>query len=50
MTETLIVQKVAYILASLCEAEWFSYRFSSEKNQLQNGKNGKQLRKFFFIF
>ena len=28
MTETLIVQKVAYILASLCEGEWFSYLLS----------------------
>ena len=27
MTETLIVQKVAYILASLCEGERFSYLF-----------------------
>ena len=28
MTETLIVQKIAYILASLCEGECFSYLFS----------------------
>ena len=27
MTEALIVQKVAYILASLCEREWFTYLF-----------------------
>ena len=28
MTETLIVQKLAYILASHCEGEWFSYLFA----------------------
>ena len=28
MTETLIVQKVAYILASFSEGDWFSYLFS----------------------
>ena len=28
MVETLIVQKVENILASLCEGEWFSYLFS----------------------
>ena len=38
MTETLIVQKVAYILASLCEVEWFSSILSSEQNELQIGK------------
>ena len=28
MTETFIVQNVAYIFASLCEGEWFPYPFS----------------------
>ena len=28
ITETLILQKVANILVSLCEGEWFSYLFS----------------------
>ena len=37
MTEPLIVQKVAYLLASLCEGEWFSYLISV-------------LRKFSYMF
>ena len=31
MTETLIVQNVAYILASLSEGEWFSYLYSVQR-------------------
>ena len=42
MTETLIVQKVAYILASLCEEELFSYLFSVlRKISYKLEKNGK---------
>ena len=48
MTETLIVQKVAYILASLCEEEWFSYLFSVlRKISYKLEKNGKIQKKFF---
>ena len=47
MTEALTVQKVAYILASLCEGEWFSYLFSVlRKNQLQFRKNRKIQKNF----
>ena len=48
MTETLIVQKVPYILASLCEGEWFSHLFSALRkisNKLE--KNGKNSENFF---
>ena len=49
MTETLIVQTVAYILASLCEGEWFSYQFSVlRKISYKFLKNGK-IQKNFFI-
>ena len=48
-TETLMVRKVAYVLASLCEGEWFSYLFSSEKNQLQVGKSEK-IQNLFYCF
>ena len=42
MTETLMIQKVAYILVSFCQGEWFIVSiFSSEKNLLQILKNGK---------
>ena len=48
MTETLIVQKVAYILASLCEGEWFSYLFPvRRKSSYKLEKNGKIQKKFF---
>ena len=42
MTETLIVQKVADILASLCEGKWFSYLFPvRRKISYKLEKNGK---------
>ena len=42
MTETLIVEELAYILASHCEGEWFSYLFSVlRKLSYKLGKNGK---------
>ena len=44
MTETLIVQKVAYIRASFFKREFI---FSSEKNQLQFGKKMEKFRKIF---
>ena len=50
MTETLIVQKVAYILASLCEGEWFSYLFLVlRKISYKLEKNGKNSEKNFDI-
>ena len=49
MTETLIVQKVAYILASLCEGESFSYQFPvRRKISCKLEKMGK-IQKNFFI-
>ena len=48
MTEALIVQKVAYILASLCEGEWFLYLFSVlRKISYKLEKNGKNSQNFF---
>ena len=48
MTETLIVQKVAYILASFCEREWFSYLFSVlRKISYKLEKMEKNSEKFF---
>ena len=38
MTETLLVQKVAYILAVCLEGEWFLYLLSVSRNELQIGK------------
>ena len=51
MTETLMVQKVAFILASLSEGEWFSHLFSVlKKNQIQFGKKDKFKKKNFQYF
>ena len=51
MTETLKVQKVAYILASLFEGEWVSYLFSVPRNiRYKLDKNGKNSEKFFHYF
>ena len=48
MTETLIVQKVAYILASFSEGEWFSYLFSVlRKISYKLEKMEKNSEKFF---
>ena len=48
MMGTLIVQKVAYILASLWEGEWVSYLFSVlRKISYKLEKNGKISEKFF---
>ena len=50
MTEFLIVQKVAYILASLCEGEWFSYLFPvRRKMSYKLEKKWKKNQKKFFI-
>ena len=50
MTETLIVQKVAYILASLCEGEWFSYLFSVlRKISYKLEKKMEKIQKKIFI-
>ena len=49
MTETLMIQKVAYILALLCKGEWFSYLFSVlRKISYKLEKNGK-IQKNFLI-
>ena len=51
MTETLIVQKVAYILASLCEGEWFSNLFSVlRKISYKLEKDGKNSNIFITLF
>ena len=49
MTETLIVQKVAYIHASLYEGEWFRSVsiFSSEKKSATKNRKSSE---FFFHF
>ena len=50
MTKTLIVQKLAYILASLCEGEWFSYLFPvRRKISYKLEKNGKNSEKNFSL-
>ena len=49
MTETLIVQKVAYILASLCEREWFSYLFSVQRKISYKLEKKENIQKNFFI-
>ena len=47
MPNTLILQKVAYILASGCEGDWFSYLFSVWRKTSYNlEKNEKTLRTF----
>ena len=51
MTETLIVQKVAYILASLCKGEWFSYLFPVlRKISYKLEKMEKKSEKYFHYF
>ena len=49
MTETLIVQKVAYILASRCEGEWFSYLFSVLRKISYKLEKTEKNQKSFFI-
>ena len=50
MTETLMVQKVAYIFASLCEGEGFSYLCPVLRKNSENlGKKEKKIRKTFAI-
>ena len=50
LTETLILQKVAFILASRCEGEWFSYLFQFWEKSATNWKIGKNSTKFFHYF
>ena len=51
MTETLIVQTVAYLLASLCEGGWISYLFSVlRKIGYKLEKTRKVTEKFFRYF
>ena len=50
MTETLILQNVAYLLASRCEGERFSYLFSFlRKIKYKLDKNGKNSGKNFSL-
>ena len=49
MTETLIVQKVSYILASLCEEELFSYLFSVLRKISNKLEKMEKIQKNFFI-
>ena len=51
MTETLIVQKIAYILASICEGEWFRIYFQFREKLATNWKKiGKNSEIFFHHF
>ena len=46
-----MVQKVAYILASVCEGEWFSHLFSVlRKMGCKLEKNGQNSEKVFHYF
>ena len=47
MSDTLREQKVAYILASLCEREWFSYPFSVQRKISYKLEKRKKIRNFF---
>ena len=49
MTETLIVQKVAYIIASRCEGEWFSFLFSVLRKISYKLEKMEKIQKNFFI-
>ena len=49
MTETLKVQKVAYILASLCEGEWFSYVFPVRRKISYKLEKMEKIQKFFLL-
>ena len=49
MADTLIVQKVAYILASLCEGEWLSYLNSVLRKISYKLEKKKKIQKNFFI-
>ena len=50
MTETLIVKKVAYILASLCEGERLPYLFSVlRKISYKLDKNGKKIPLLYLL-
>ena len=49
MTESLIVQKVAYILASHCEGEWFSYLLSVSGKVSYKLEKMEKIQKNFFI-
>ena len=49
MTETLIVQKVAYVLDSLCEGEWFSYLFPVRRKISYKLEKMEKIQKKLFI-
>ena len=50
MTETLIAQKVAHILASVCEGEWFSYLFSILRKRATSWKKIEKKIEIFFDY
>ena len=49
MTETLIVQKVAYIHVSLCEGDWFSYLFSVLRKIRYKLEKKEKIQKIFLL-
>ena len=49
MTETLIVQELAYVFAYLCEGEWFSYLFSVLTKISNKLEKMERIQKKFFI-
>ena len=49
MTETLIAQKEAYILASLCEGGWFSYLFSVLRKTSYKLKRMEKIFSFLYL-
>ena len=49
MTKTLKAQKVAYILASLCEGEWFSYLLSVPGKVSYKLEKMEKIQRNFFI-
>ena len=50
MTETLLVQQLAYILAICLEEEWFLYLVSVLRNKGRKMKHSKNLRFFKTFF
>ena len=49
MTETLMVPKIAYVLASLCKGEWFSYLFSVLRKISYKLEKKEKFQENFFI-
>ena len=49
MTETMIVQKIAHILASLCDGKWLAYLFSVLRKISYKLKKMGKMQNVFFI-